>query len=106
MAAMDVLERINVSVLFIIPGAPAYEVLAAREPWIRELDLLPAEELQLHWIRHFCPDLGKSPEDGLEVLRRAANELDSLSPGPHASMGYISERLRSGGGIPLGAPRL
>ena len=94
LAGEGVLERINSAVLFIIPGSPAYKLLVHREPWIGDLDLLPTEELQLRWIRHFCPDLAATPEEGLELLRRAANELDTLSPGPHASMGFESDRLK------------
>jgi len=93
LASQGVLERINSAVLFIIPGSPAYSLLAEREPWIRELDILPTEELQWQWVRHFCPHLGKNPSDGLAILQRAASRLDDLSPGPHASMGYISSRL-------------
>lgn len=93
LARKGVLERINSAVLFIIPGSPAYSLLCEREPWIRSLDELPTEELQWLWIRHFCPNLGRSPADALEALRRAANHLDRLSPGPHASMGFVSDRL-------------
>lgn len=95
LAAQGVLERINSAILFIILGSPAYALLCEREPWIRALDDLPTEELQWQWIRHFCPQLGKDPSDGLAILRRAANRLDELSPGPHASMGFVSDRLAS-----------
>jgi hypothetical protein len=95
LAAQGVLERNNLAILFIIPGSPAYALLCEREPWIMALDDLPTEELQWQWIRHFCPQLGKNPSDGLAILRRAANRLDELSPGPHASMGFISDRLAS-----------
>ena len=93
LASQGVLERINSAVMFIIPGSPAYNLLCEREPWIRNLDDLPTEELQWYWIRHFCPQLGQNPSDGLAILRRAANQLDKFSPGPHASMGFISDRL-------------
>jgi len=93
LAKQDVLERINSAILFIIPGSPAYSRLCEREPWISALDLLPTEELQSHWIRHFCPDLGASTGERVRTLRWAANRLDDLSPGPHASMGFVSSRL-------------
>jgi len=93
LAQQGVLERINSAILFIIPGSPAYSLLCEREPWIAALDLLPTEEIQALWLRHFCPDLGESTEKRLRILRWAANRLDELSPGPHASMGFISQRL-------------
>lgn len=95
LARQDVLERINSAILFVIPGSPAYSRLCEREPWIASLDDLPTEEIQAHWIRHFCPDLGVDTEERFAILRWAANRLDDLSSGPHASMGFISERLAS-----------
>jgi radical SAM superfamily enzyme YgiQ (UPF0313 family) len=92
-ASKGALERINSAVLVIVPGSPAYQLLCEKEPWIRDLDELPTEELQWYWIRHFCPSLANSPSDALAILRQAANRLDELSPGPHASMGFISDRL-------------
>lgn len=93
LSSQGVLERINSAILFVIPGSSAYSLLCDREPWIRDLDVLPTEELQWQWVRHFCPQLGKNPSDGLAILRRIANRLDDLSDGPHASMGYNSDRL-------------
>lgn len=93
LAAQGVLERINAAILFIIPGSPAYSQLCEREPWIAALDDLPTDDLQWHWIRHFCPALGANTAEGFRILRWAANQLDELSPGPHASMGFISDRL-------------
>jgi len=96
LASQGALERINSAVLFITPGSPAYSLLCEREPWINALDELPTEELQWNWIRHFCPELGNSPSDGIAILKRAANLLDELlSSAPHASMGFISDRLAS-----------
>lgn len=95
LASYGVLERINSAVLVIIPGSPAYSLLVEKEPWIKSLDLLPTDELQWYWIKHFCPNLGKNPIDGLQILKKAADYLDNLSPGPHASMGFISERLKN-----------
>lgn len=90
------LERINSAILFIVPGSPAYSLLCKREPWIKALDELPTEELQWQWIRHFCPDLGKSPSDGIAILKQTANRLnDLLNSGPRASMGFVSDRLAS-----------
>lgn len=86
------LERINSAVLFIIPGSPAYEMLCKKEPWIKELDVLDTEELQYYWVKHFCSDLAKDPRIGIGLLKDAANNLDELSPGPHASMGYVSKK--------------
>lgn len=97
LAEQGVLERINAAILFIIPGSPAYFRLCEREPWITDLDDLPADEIQSHWIRHFCPDLGADTAERFRVLRWAANRLDELSPGPHASMGFISKRLAQKG---------
>ena len=93
LASEGVVERINSAILFITPGSPAYSLLCQREPWVEALDELPTEELQGLWLRHFCPSLGKNPSDALVILRRAANYLDELSPGPHASMGFISDRF-------------
>ena len=93
LAQEGVLERVNSAILFVIPGSPAYSRLCEHEPWIAALDDLPTEEIQSHWIRHFCPDLGADTEERFRILRWAANRLDELSPGPHASMGFISERL-------------
>ncbi len=93
LAAMDVLDRINTAILVVMPGAPNYTLLCRKEPWIRELDYLDTEEIRWYWLRHFCPDLGKHPSHGLEILQKAANDLDDLCPGPHASMGFISKRL-------------
>lgn len=93
LAQTGVLERINSAILFIIPGSPAYSRLCEREPWIRILDDLPTDEIQSYWFRHFCPDLGANAAECFRILRWAANQLDELSPGPHASMGFISERL-------------
>lgn len=94
LALKGVLERISAAVLFIIPGSPAYSLLCEKEPWIKALDDLPTEEIQLQWIRHFCPLLGSNPLDGFYKLQGIANRLDDLSPGPHASMGFISNRLK------------
>lgn len=93
LAEQGLLERVNAAILVVMPGSPSYFRLCEREPWIAALDRLPTEELQWHWIRHFCPDLGADAADGLRILRWAANRLDDLSPGPHASMGFVSERL-------------
>jgi len=88
------LERINSAIIFIIPGSPAYSLLCKQEPWIESLDELPTEELQWQWIRHFCPDLGQSPSEGLAILKQAANKLNQLLEfSPQASMGFISNRL-------------
>ena len=83
-----VLERINSAILFIIPGTAAYEMLVDREPWIGKLDLLPTDEVRRAWIKHFCPHVN------LDLLREYAEKIDDLSPGPHASMGYESSRLK------------
>ena len=79
--------------MVIMPGAPAYELLCEKEPWIRELDLLDTEEIRWHWLQHFCPDLGDSPGEAREILQEAAEHLDDLCSGAHASMGYISKRM-------------
>ena len=92
---LGALERTNSAILIVMPGAPAYYALCTREPWIRDLDLLPTREIQLLWLKHFCPDLGASPEDGMALLEAAANRIDQLSPGPHASMGFVSKVLAS-----------
>ena len=93
LASQGVLERVNAAVLFVVPGAPAYSLLRAEEPWLSALDDLPTRELQWHWVRHFCPGLGENPSRGLALLEKYANLLDELSPGPHASMGFESARL-------------
>lgn len=97
LAEQGVLERINSAILFVIPGSPAYSRLCEHEPWIAALDDLPTDEIRSHWIRYFCPNLGADTEECFRVLRWAANRLDELSPGPHASMGFISERLAQKG---------
>lgn len=88
----NLLERINSAVLFIIPGSPAYNMLCEKEPWILELDLLPTEEMQWYWIKHFCPVLADDPSKGIQILYDFANKFDELSPGPHTSMGYLSNK--------------
>ncbi len=93
LSTSEALERINAAVLFVSPGAPAYTLLCHSEPWIRDLDLLPTREIQLLWLKNFCPNLGKTPQEALTILEEFANKLDSLSSGPHASMGFISQRL-------------
>jgi anaerobic magnesium-protoporphyrin IX monomethyl ester cyclase len=80
----NMLERINSAVMFVIPGTPAYNLLVAREPQLKDLDLLPTTEIRELWIKHFCPRVS------LELLQEYANKIDTLSPGPHASMGYKS----------------
>ena len=94
-AATGTLERVNSAVLVVMPGAPAYELLCEKEPWIRELDLLDTEEIRWHWLRHFCPNLAGSPTEAREILQQAADRLDELCPGAHASMGYISKRMKA-----------
>ncbi len=84
----NVLERINSAVLFIIPGTPAYEMLAAKEPQIRGEDLLKTNEIRELWIKHFCSQVN------LELLQDYADKIDALSPGPHASMGFESALLK------------
>ena len=84
-----ILERINSAILFIIPGTAAYEMLVEREAWIGNLDLLPTDKVREAWIKHFCPRVS------LNLLREYAEKIDDLSPGPHASMGYESSRLKS-----------
>jgi radical SAM superfamily enzyme YgiQ (UPF0313 family) len=93
LASKNVLERIAAGILFIIPGSPAYSLLCEKEPWIKALDDLPTKEVQLQWLRYFCPSLGSNPSDGFNILHHIANRLDDLSPGPHASMGFMSNRL-------------
>lgn len=93
LSTVGVLERINTAILVVMPGAPAYNLLCQKEPWIRGLDYLNTEEVRWHWLRYFCPNLGRNPSEGLEILQRAANYLDDLCPGPHASMGFISKRM-------------
>ncbi|MBU8933433.1 MAG: B12-binding domain-containing radical SAM protein [candidate division Zixibacteria bacterium] len=93
LSEMRILERINTAIVVIMPGAPNYSLLCSKENWIMELDELPTEKLQWYWVKHFCPELGNSPTQGLDVLRKVANRLDCLSPGPHSSMGYISNRM-------------
>ena len=95
LASRGVLERINSAIFTIIPGSPAYSLLCEREPWVKYLDSLPTEELQWLWIKHFCPELGRNPTEGMKLLRQIANRVDDLSPGPHASMGFESGRLIS-----------
>ena len=84
-----VLERINSAILFIIPGTAAYEMLVERESWISKLDLLPTDKVREAWIRHFCPRVS------IKLLREYAEKIDGLSPGPHASMGWESSRLKA-----------
>jgi hypothetical protein len=101
LSRQQALERINTAMLVIIPGSPAYSLLCEREPWIQTLDELPTEELQWYWLKHFCPQLGKNPSDGLAILRRAANKLnDLLVHTAHASMGFMSDSpaARAAGG--------
>lgn len=93
LSACGILERINSAILVIIPGSPAYGALSEREPRIRDLDEFSTTDLQCLWVKHFCPKLGSGADDALERLQRAANRLDELSPGPHASMGFVSNRL-------------
>ena len=95
MSKEKLLERINSAILFIIPGSPAYEKLCEKEPWIKDLDILDTDEIQYYWVKHFCPNLSNDTYTGIRLLKDAANYLDELSPGPHASMGYISKRLHS-----------
>ncbi len=104
LAEQGVLERVNSAILFVIPGSPAYSRLCEREPWIAALDDLPTDEIQSHWIRHFCPDLGADTAERLRILQWAANRLDELSPGPHASMGFISERLATSSALAEAVP--
>lgn len=99
LASLGVLERINSAVLFVIPGSPAYWALCEREPWIQGLDELSTTELRGLWIQHFCSELGTGPSDAFERLQHAANRLDELSPGPHASMGFVSNRLVATAGL-------
>ena len=82
-------ERINSAVLFIIPRSFAFKMLASKEPWIHDLDLLSTNEIRKLWIKHFCPTVS------LEMLQEYANRIDALSPGPHASMGYDSQLLKT-----------
>jgi radical SAM superfamily enzyme YgiQ (UPF0313 family) len=93
LAERGVLERINAAMMFVAPGSPAYDLLVQREPWLLQSDLLPNRETQLLWLKHFCPALGRTAEESFEWVRETANRLDDLSPGPHASMGFISRRL-------------
>jgi len=92
---LGAIERTNSAILIVMPGAPAYNALCAREPRIHDLDLLPTREIQLLWLKHFCPDLGTSPDEGMTLLEDVANRIDQLSPGPHASMGFVSKVLAS-----------
>lgn len=88
------LERINTSINVVIPGAPNYDLLLNKEPWIKNLDILEIKDLQILWIKHFCPDLGTSPNEGLDILNKYSNLLDNLCDGPHASMGYVSDNSK------------
>ncbi|MDP2683566.1 MAG: cobalamin-dependent protein [bacterium] len=78
------LERINSAIFFIIPNTPAYYLLIAKEPHIKNMDLLPTNEIRALWLKHFCPEVN------IEMLEDYANKIDALSPGPHASMGFRS----------------
>ncbi len=94
LALSTTLDRINAAVVVIIPGAPNYSLLCEKEPWLIKQDLMDIEEVRWNWVRHFCPDLGKTPSGGLRILEDAANYLDDLSPGQHASMGFLSKRFK------------
>lgn len=89
------LERINTALNVVIPGAPNYDLLCEKEPSIRELDYLPTKEIQLLWLKHFCPDLSNYPEESFDIINEVINKIDLLSPGPHSSMGYISNKYAS-----------
>lgn len=91
LASLDQLERINTAVCVVMPGAPNYTLLVAKEPWIKELDYLDTIRLQQLWIKHFCPEWSENPEKGLATFARYVNAIDKLSPGVHSSMGYVSE---------------
>ena len=95
-AAAGVLERINAAIMVIMPGAPAYNLLCRKEPWVRELDLLDTEEIRWYWLRHFCPDLKATPTQSRRFLQDAADRLDDLCAGAHASMGFVSNRMLRG----------
>ncbi|MCG8308539.1 MAG: hypothetical protein MI975_14195 [Cytophagales bacterium] len=73
-----------------MPGAKNYDLLRNVEPWINGLDHSDTKLLQKLWIKHFCPNLAESPDKGLPLLNEYVNKIDRLSPGPHSSMGYLS----------------
>lgn len=95
-AAAGVLERINAAIMVIMPGAPAYNLLCRKEPWIRGLDLLDTEKIRWHWLHHFCPDLEATPTQSRRFLQDSADRLDDLCADAHASMGFVSNRMLKG----------
>lgn len=89
LASTGAIERINSAVLFLIPGTPAFNLLAAKEPHLRELDLFSTNEVRELWVKHFCPAVTQ------EMLQNYADQIDSISPGVHASMGFDSSLLKT-----------
>lgn len=83
------LDRINSAIIFIVPNTPAYYWLLEKEPQIKNMDLLPTNQIRVLWLKHFCPNVN------MDILEEYANKIDSLSPGAHASMGFRSSRLKN-----------
>ena len=88
----NILERINASLFFIIPGSPAYMELCKKEPWINDSDDLSDEKFRYYWIKHFLPAFSNNIDKALTILQNKAIEIDKLSPGVHTSMGYNTIR--------------
>lgn len=83
-------ERLNSAVIFVMPGTPMFHMLATKEPWIKDLDVLPTNQIRELWIKYFCPEVT------LDFLREWADKIDQLYLlSPHASMGFESTALKN-----------
>ncbi|MFH0970540.1 MAG: radical SAM protein [Candidatus Diapherotrites archaeon] len=75
-ANLDIMERVIASIVFIIPGSPAYRKLIEKFPFLEESDYIPYQVLQRYWLDTFTR-LGSGAE---KMLAEYAQKLAEMSP--------------------------
>lgn len=75
-ANLDIMERVISSVVFIIPGSPAYRKLIEKFPFLEESDYIPYQVLQRYWLDTFA----RLGPDGERILSTYARQLGEMSP--------------------------
>ncbi|MDD3487239.1 MAG: radical SAM protein [Candidatus Moranbacteria bacterium] len=78
--ATGLVERFNSGMLIVLPGTPAFEMLAEKEPGLRDRDILTPDVTRALWHKHF------TKKASVKDAEKCARIIDKMSP-LHGSMG-------------------
>jgi radical SAM superfamily enzyme YgiQ (UPF0313 family) len=79
-AAGGLLQLSTANPVMALPGSPMWQELLQREPQYGTTDNPDIQQAQIDWFTHFCPNLGRSGNESLEILTRYATRIASLAP--------------------------